>query len=120
MVGWIKKESVLTVMNSKNLNRLILKIIQHGALNDCFNPVADHVPWKVLVAKCANLLHIPYTLKEKSICSMIPKLKDKSYLWLYLTARWGSHFVSEKLKDVLGGFNAPYSWEDGLRESLVL
>jgi nucleoside-diphosphate-sugar epimerase len=118
MVGWIEKESVLTVMNSKNLNHLILKIIQHGALNDCFNPVADHVPWKVLVAKYAQILHIPYTLKKKSICSMIPKLKDKGYLWLYLTARWGSHFNSEKLKNVLGGFNPYYSWEDGLRESL--
>jgi len=119
MVGRIEKESLITVMNSKNLNLLILKIIQHGALNDCFNAIADDIPWKVFVAECAKIMHIPYTLKEKSIFSILSKLNDKDYLWLYVYSRWGSHFVGEKLRDVLGGFESQYSWEEGMNSALI-
>jgi hypothetical protein len=119
MVGRIEKESVISVMNSKNLNLLLLKIIQHGALNDSFNAIADDIPWKVFVAECAKILNISFTFKEKSLFSMLLKLNDKDYLWLYLISRWGSQFVGEKLRNVLGGFISPYSWEEGVKCALL-
>ena len=119
MIGRIKKKRRITVMNSKNLNLLILKIIQHGALNDSFNAIANDIPWKVLVAECAKILHIPFTFQEKSLFSILPKLNDKDYLWLYIFSRWGSQFIGEKLKNALGGFKSPYSWEEGLNSALL-
>jgi len=119
MVARFKKKRLITVMNSKNLNLLILKIIQHGALNDSFNAIADDIPWNDFVEECAKLLHIPYIFKEKSIFSILPKLNDKDYLWLYIFSRWGSHFVGKKLNNALGGFESPYSWEEGLKNALV-
>ena len=113
-----KADKLFSTLYVKNLPPIIEKVIEAGPLNDAFNCVDYHVPWREFVGEYAKVLNVEPGNKTASILSVLPRLNDKLWALIMTYSRFGGHYPYEKLKNRLGDYPIAYPLEEGIREAI--
>lgn len=108
-----KGNKLVSLLYAENLGPWIERIIDIGPLPRPMN-CADHdVPWNELIACYAGLLGVPVPEKKRSILTSAFRMHKKDEQMLYNFSFFGSHFPSDKLKNITS-FTPPYDWKEGV------
>lgn len=108
-----KGDKLVSLLYAENLGPWIDRIIEIGPLPQPMNCCDHHVPWDELIAYYAELVGVPVPEKKRSILSSMFRMHKKDEQMLYNFSFFGSHFPSDKLKEITS-FTPPYDWKEGV------